>query len=170
MHIRPEQPQEFAALYAFVEEAFKTAKVADGDEQDFVDRLRAGQGYIPGLALVAKDGGRIVGHTMLTRICVRNAREARPFLLLAPLTVALERRGEGIGARLVREGFARARLAGHRRVLVVGDPAYYGRFGFGPASASGIANTNGIEDPNIMVCALVPGALTDAGGVVTLPE
>lgn len=61
MTIRPERPAEFAALYDFIKTAFSTARVADGDEQEFTDRLRAGEGYIPELALVAEIGARSRG-------------------------------------------------------------------------------------------------------------
>jgi len=38
-----------------LKEAFSTAKVSDGDEQNFADRLCIGKGYMSELALVAVD-------------------------------------------------------------------------------------------------------------------
>ena len=48
-------------IYELVKTAFATAKVSEGDEQDFVEPLRRGGGYIPDLALVMEDRGRLSG-------------------------------------------------------------------------------------------------------------
>ena len=50
--------------------AFETARVSNGNEQDFVNRLRASGSYIPELALVAEENGKLVGHIMLTKTYV----------------------------------------------------------------------------------------------------
>ena len=44
--------------------------MADGDEYDFVSQLRVSGNYIPDLAFVAEDDGKLVGHIMLTRTYV----------------------------------------------------------------------------------------------------
>lgn len=170
MRIRPETPEEFPLLYDFVRRAFATARVCDGDEQDYAARLRDGDAYIPALALVAEEGGRIIGHVLFTRLAVRRADGGeQPALLLGPLSVALEHRQRGVGAALVREGCRRAMALGHSAVFLVGDPAYYGRFGFRPAADFGIANTNELPDSDVLARELTPGALAGlAGGTITL--
>jgi putative acetyltransferase len=170
VRIRPEDPREFDAIYAFVETAFRTARRSDGDEQDFVDRLRGGGGYIPELALVAEDEGRLIAHLMLTRLSIAAKSGRRPALLLAPVSVALERRGEGVGTRLVYEALRRASEQGRKAVFVVGDPRYYGRFGFVPSVRFGIVNTSGIGEAYVMALPLAPGALRDAAGTLSLPK
>jgi predicted N-acetyltransferase YhbS len=87
-------------------------------------------------------------------------------LLLSPLAVVFERRGQGLGAQLVQEALRLAKVQGHMAVILVGDPAYYSRFGFKSASDFGISNTNGIPDANVMVCELVPGSLKDLNGSI----
>jgi len=166
MLIRPERRSEFPRLHELVKTAFATAKVSNGDEQNFVDRLRAGAGYIPELALVAEDEGALIGHIMLTRTFVSTAAGPRPVLLLAPIAVVVERRRQGLGARLIEEAFRRARALGHGAVALVGDPAYYSRFGFRPCADFGIANANGIADRYVMAFELAPGALADAAGSI----
>src|SRR5208283_2814232 len=116
-----------------VKTAFETARVADGDEQDYIVRLRRSAGYMPELALVVEHGGELIAHITLTRIEVATSAEPQPALLLAPLCVVRARRCQGIGARLVDEALGRARALGHAAVFVLGDPAYYGRFGFQPS-------------------------------------
>lgn len=101
--------------------AFQTAKVADGDEQGYVDRLRASSNYLLELALVAEDG-KIVGHIMLTRTYVSMAALKFDSLLLAPLCVALKYRNSGVSLRLVKESFNIAQKSGFKAVFVVGDP------------------------------------------------
>jgi putative acetyltransferase len=167
MRIRPERESEFPRLHELVKTAFATAKVSNGDEQNFVDRRRAGGDYIPELALVAEDEGELVGHIMLTRTFVSTAAGPRPALLLAPLCVVLERRRQGVGARLIEAALDRARKLGPGAVALVGDPAYYSRFGFRPCASFGIANANGIPDPYVMALELAPGALADAAGSIT---
>lgn len=167
MTIRSEKPAEFAAIYEFIETAFRTAEVADGDEQNFTDRLRAGKGYIPELALVAEEDGKLIGHIMLTRFRVKMENGGMEILLVAPLSVALEYRSQGVGASLMREGLRRAAGMGFRAALLVGDPAYYGRFGFCRSTDLGIRNTDGIPDEYVLALELEEGALKGMNGTVT---
>ena len=108
MVIREEQTENFPEIYDFVQTAFATAKVADGKEQEFVNQLRAGEGYLPRLALCAWEGQELIGHIMLTKAHIENATGKFPTLLLAPLCVKLEYRKRGVGAALVKESFRRA--------------------------------------------------------------
>lgn len=164
MIIRQEREEDFAKIRAFVKQAFATAKVSNGEEQDCVDRLRASGNGIPELALVAEEAGEIIGHIMLTRTAIVDGDARYAALLLAPLAVALPYRKQGVGARLVREAFARARDLGHAIVLLVGDPGYYHRFGFVTAADCGIRHGEAIAATNAMVCALTPAALAGVRG------
>lgn len=172
MLIRQEQPEDYAAIYQMIKTAFETAKVKDGDEQDFADRLRAGNKYIRELALVAEENGSIIGHIMLTRTAVRNDEQAGPdfaAVLLAPLAVALEYRSKGVGGQLVTTALNQARAMGYTAVFIAGDPAYYGRFGFVSTKGYNIRCT--LDVPKefidcIMVCELVPNALCGISGLV----
>ncbi|MHB1316212.1 MAG: GNAT family N-acetyltransferase [Christensenellales bacterium] len=168
MVIRPEQAQEFPAIYELVKTAFETAKVKDGDEQDYVNSFRAGGGYIPQLALVAVDNDIIIGHMMLTQLPVACTAGGCSALFLSPLCVALPHRSMGVGGALIHDGISRAREMGYTAVFLVGDPAYYSRFGFAPSSSFGIVNVNGIPDQNVMVLELSRGALHGVCGTVSL--
>lgn len=103
MLIRPEVPSDFSEVYRFVKKAFASAYVKDGSEQDFVEKLRAGAGYLPDLALVAEEAGRLVGYVMLTRIFAVEGTTRFPLLLLAPLAIAEEERNRGKGAFLAEK-------------------------------------------------------------------
>lgn len=167
MTIRPEKPAEFAEIYKLIEMAFRTAKVADGDEQNFTDRLRAGKGYIPELALVAEEDGKLTGHVMFTRFAVKTESGNEEILLVAPLSVTLEFRSQGVGAALMREGLRRAAGLGFRTALLVGDPVYYRRFGFRRSTELGICNADGIPDQYVLALELEEGALKGMNGTVT---
>jgi len=140
MILREEQPADGAAIRAIVEAAF-----GQPDEADLVDRLRAAGDSV--IALVAEDAGRIVGHVVFSRM------EA-PFraLGLAPVSVAPDRQKAGIGGRLIRDGLERARQQGWQGVFVLGDPAYYCRFGFNATLAQGFASP--YAGPYLMALAL----------------
>jgi putative acetyltransferase len=165
--IRQEKPSEFQSIYDLVKVAFQTAKVADGNEQDFVNRLRASGNYIPQLALVAQEETELVGHIMLTKTYVATTDSKFEGLLLAPLSVASEYRKRGIGSKLVKESFELARNLGYGAVFVVGDPAFYCRFGFKPSVLFGVKHVPAIPDQYVMVYELFTGALTSVNGTVT---
>lgn len=167
MRIRQEREEEFPAIYDLVKVAFQTAKVSSGDEQNFVLRLRAGGNYIPELALVAEEDGKLLGHIMLTKTFFVEQGREHEVLLLAPISVVLESRNQGIGKALVEEVFRLAREKDYTAAVLVGDPAYYERFGFRPTLDFGIKNTNGIPDQYVMACELIPGALQNIGGAIS---
>lgn len=164
MVIREEKPGEFGAIYDLVKTAFATARVKDGDEQDYVDALRKGDGYIPALALVAEEDGGLAGHIMLTRVKLATDDDrAVKCLLLAPLSVVLECRSRGVGAALTREALRRAAAMGYEAVFLVGDPAYYSRFGFRRAAEFGVEYTGNIPAEVVQALELKPGALAMTG-------
>jgi predicted N-acetyltransferase YhbS len=165
--IRQEKPSELERIYDFVKVAFQTAKVADGNEPDYINKLRSGGGYVPELALVAEEDGKIVGHIMLTKTWVVTGGSKVGALLLSPLSVALEYRNRGIGSKLVKESFELAEKLGYRAVIVVGEPAFYSRFGFKSSVLFGIKHVPTIPDQYIMVHELSAGALTGVSGTVT---
>lgn len=167
MRIRQESEAEFPAIYELVKTAFQTAKVSNGDEQNFVNRLRAGGNYIPELALVAEEGKNLIGHIMLTKTAVKTENGEHALLLLAPVSVVLERRSQGIGAKLIEEAFRLAREQGHGAVVVVGDPAYYHRFGFKSSVDFGVINTNQIPDQYVMMCELTQDDLRNVRGTIS---
>ena len=165
MKIRPERPEDFDTVYALIKTAFETADVSDGHEQDFAVLLRKSENYIPELALVAEEGKKIIGHIMLSRLPV-HGRENLKMLLLAPLAVRLDKRGQGLGAQLAREALRRAAQEGYEAVCVLGDPAYYGRFGFARLDSVGLKGNDSLPAAYTQVLALKEGALSGHAGYI----
>ena len=124
MILRSERPGDEPAIFALTQAAFADMPFSNGMEGPIVDGLRA-DGDLA-LSLVAEDMGGIVGHIAFSPVTVSGEREG--LYGLGPVCADPERRGQGIGSALVREGLAR--LPDARAVFLVGDPAYYARFGF----------------------------------------
>ncbi|MCC7251262.1 MAG: N-acetyltransferase [Hyphomicrobium sp.] len=128
MRIEHETPDRVGAIRALHLLALPTA-----GEADLVNRLRR-DGDVA-ISLVAVEEKAVVGHIMVSPM-------RAPFKAfgLGPVVVAPGRQWQGIGTRLVRSGLEQARAEGWEAVLVVGDPGYYGRFGFSAAAAGGFAS------------------------------
>lgn len=80
--------------------------------------------------LVAVEDGQVVGHVLFSRLFVRGGGVDFPAVALAPLAVEPSFHGSGIGGALIREGHVRLKAAGEKLSIVLGEPGYYGRFGY----------------------------------------
>lgn len=159
---------DYSTVYDLIKTAFETAEHRDGDEQNFAENLRNGENYIPRLDLVAELDGKLIGHIMFTDTYVTKPDGSRyKTLLVAPLSVLIEYRGKGVGAALMNEGFRIAEALGYRSAFLVGDPNYYRRFGYEPASAFGIAHES-MPAEYVMAKELVPGALDGVKGLINM--
>lgn len=167
---RQEWAGEFREIHELVRDAFQTAHYAEGDEQDFVDAQRNAESYLPELALVLENDGRLIAHIMLTQGAISTTTGPYPILLLACVAVDAEHRNRGIGTAFIEAALQRACNLGHSAVILVGDPAYYRRLGFVPSIQFGITNENGIEPEYVQVRELAPGALCGASGRILLPN
>jgi predicted N-acetyltransferase YhbS len=156
--IREEACRDVAAREALLDAAYGDSRFTKTSE-----RLREGRLPADGLSLVAVERGRIVGTVRLWNV---TAGPGRPALLLGPLAVDPAQRNRGIGSTLMRRAIARARLAGHRVILLVGDVPYYGRFGF-TAEKTGVLWMPGrFERDRLLALELKPEALTGASGMI----
>jgi len=91
------------------------------------------QDPIVALSLVATIDSNLAGHVIFTRCGLSGSGEKTA--LLAPLAVLPVHHRQGIGGKLVHAGLQQLEHENVDRVFVLGDPAYYGRFGFQPGSA-----------------------------------
>ena len=166
--IKPVTPEEYALTQQVVRTAFAGAPHTDGDEYQLIKRLRAETDYEPTFDVVAKNGatGKIVGHAMLSQITIEDGAAQTVALALAPLAVLPESQHQGVGAALIAYLEAAATQAGYPAISVLGDPAYYGRFGYVPASQYNIVASFDVPDAYYMVKALRQNALRHVQGVV----
>lgn len=126
MLIRREGPGDEAAIHAVVSAAFARSGTTPA-EATLVDELRASPAWLPGLSLVALDrDGAVVGHVVATRGHVGTA----PVLGLGPLGVHPDHQRRGVGTALMHAVLGAADARNEPLVALLGDPAYYRRFGF----------------------------------------
>lgn len=133
IRIRPETADDMPAITRVVEMAFATDA-----EARLVDAIRESDRFIAELSLVAEEDGEIVGHVMISHADLHHEGEVACVAILAPVAVAPEAQGRGIGAALVRESVNRADQMGEPMVVLEGSPRYYERLGFEPSSRHGI--------------------------------
>jgi putative acetyltransferase len=112
------------------------------------------------LELVAADGA-VHGHVAFSRLAIADSPVRAT--ALAPLAVEAERRRTGTGAALVRAGLEILRQRGEDLMLVLGDPAYYGRFGFSAAAAEKLVTP--YPGPAMQALSLTPAGAAASGGV-----
>ena len=153
--IRPAEPADAAGIRTLHEAAFPTAA-----EADLVEALaREGDAAV---ALVEERQGEIVGHVLLSRMAVTGDGRALRALGLAPVGVLPGFQGGGIGTGLIDAALGIARATGEELVFVLGEPDYYGRFGFSAATAAPFASS--YAGPWFMALALQPGFTPPAAG------
>ena len=160
--IRQEKASDAAPREALLDAAYGPVRFEKPSQ-----RLRAGRGPARGLSFVATDGGRIVG---TVRLWHTMAGPNRPALLLGPLAVDPAYRNRGIGSELMRHAIRAAARRGHAAVLLVGDLAYYCRFGFS-ARKTGKLWLPGLADrARLLGCELSAGGLDGVRGAIHAPE
>lgn len=124
IHLAREVPADYWEIEALYDLTFAPGRTALSSY-----RLREGVAPLPELCLTARDpGGILAGVVRCWPVQVGDV----PAVLLGPIAVHPTRQGEGIAALLMMNCIDAARLAGWDRILLVGDHAYYGRFGFAP--------------------------------------
>ena len=128
MIVRLEQPADRDRSIAVERAAFGTP-----EEASIVEAVRDDPGSF---ALVADEHGEIVGHVQMSRAWVGEAG----VMALGPVGVLPQRQGRGIGSALVRGALEEASRRDELAVILLGTPAYYGRFGFAPARGLGLSN------------------------------
>lgn len=128
--IREEDAADMSAIHAVVARAFGRE-----DEAVLVGQLRADGDAV--LSLVAEAGDRIVGHVLFSRLAVET--DGGPFaaVALAPVAVDPDWQGQGVGSALIEDAHTRLMADGEALSVVLGDPAYYRRFGYDHSRAAG---------------------------------
>lgn len=134
MIVRRERPEDVPTVRSVVAAAFDNGDGKVPVEVGLLDRLRADGGWLPQLSLVAQDAGEIVGHVVATRGRVGD----RPALGVGPVAVRPDRQGRGVGTALMHALLGAAEARDEELVALLGEPAFYGRFGFVPATTLGV--------------------------------
>lgn len=126
MRIRPEQPEDIEAIRQITKAAFTPVEHSSQTEAAIVDALREAGALA--ISLVAVADGDVVGHVAFSPVAIDEADQG--WYGLGPVSVRPDQQKRGIGGALIREGLSRLAQIGAKGCVVLGDPAYYGRFGF----------------------------------------
>lgn len=126
--IRPESPQDIAGIDALTRAAFLDAPHTDHTEHFIVEALR--QAGALDISLLAEEAGTLLGHIAVSPVSVSDG--APGWYGIGPLSVSPAWQRQGIGSSLVRAALLALRQRGAAGCVVLGDPAFYGRFGFRP--------------------------------------
>ncbi|OZI63863.1 GNAT family N-acetyltransferase [Bordetella genomosp. 1] len=128
LDIRPEQPLDDAAIDTVILAAFAASPYSSHTEHEVVRKLRAAGALAQ--SLVARLDGQVVGHVAFSPLRIADGSEG--WWGLGPIAVNPVHQGLGIGGALMLAGLEGARAAQVGGCVVLGDPAFYGRFGFAP--------------------------------------
>jgi putative acetyltransferase len=149
--IRPATRSDLPALCEVNRRAF-----AGPIEARIVELLHERNKATVSLAAIAE--GEIVGHVLFSKVELEPPQLNVSLVGLAPVAVLPEFQRRDIGSRLIREGLRLCGDAGFSAVVVLGEPAYYSRFGFERAIDRGITNEYHANE-HFMVLELQAGAL-----------
>jgi putative acetyltransferase len=130
VEIGPEQPEHIEPIYRLNTLAFEGRT----EEAELVDALRDSGDLL--VSLVATSAGEVVGHVAFSRLTIDTADGLVGGVALAPVAVHPDHQDRGIGSELIRAGIGILEERGEQVILVVGNPAYYTRFGFSFAAGS----------------------------------
>jgi putative acetyltransferase len=126
VEIRNEMATDVDAIDAVTTAAFRAAPHTDHTEQFIVKALRK-VGKLT-VSLVAEADGEVVGHVAVSPVSISDGTS--DWHGLGPISVLPAYQGQGIGSRLMREALSALRERGASGCVVLGEPGFYGRFGF----------------------------------------
>jgi len=118
--VRPAESADWPAVEALYPAAFPA--------EDLVPLVRALSACEDCRHLIIEEAGAVLGHAAFTLCGVEE--QAKTAALIGPVVVAPSHHLQGLGAALIEAALADLAEARISRGLVLGDPAYYGRFGF----------------------------------------
>ncbi len=157
--ILPEVPQDADAIELLLDKCF-------GEERfkKTVYKVRQGLDPVPELMLVVRsEEGALQASIRYWPLVTGSGKKA---LLLGPIAVEPDLQGKGVGVALIRYSMEKAKQLGHERIILVGDPEYYERFGFQPAAPLGLELPGPVEMRRFQICPLTDGALDGVFGMV----
>lgn len=160
MIIRPETDRDLDGIREVNIVAFQDHPHSQQTEHLIVEALRSA-GALE-LSLVAESDGEVVGHIAFSAADIGGTSAG--WFLLGPVAVRPARQGEGIGRALIEAGLDALRQRGAGGGVLVGDPAFYNRFGF--SQCPGVT-WSGVPEENVL-CLLMSGE-TPAGEVACHP-
>ena len=159
LEIRQERFADIQAIQQIHLQSFPTPA-----EANLVDALRTANHLL--VSLIAIVDGKVVGHVAFSPV---SAVTGKLGFGLGPVAVLPAHRKKGLAATLINTGIAECKNLGFGWGVVLGNPAYYSRFGFRPASQFGLTDEYEGGD-SFQAVELTPGYLPRGVGLVKYAE
>lgn len=126
IEVRSERPGDAPSVHRITAQAFLHAPHAGHTEQFIVDALRRAGSLT--ISQVAEANGALIGHVAISPVTVSSGTLG--WFGLGPISVLPEYQGRGVGSKLMKSALSALAAMGASGCVVLGDPGYYGRFGF----------------------------------------
>ncbi len=130
-------------------------------------RLRDGISAVEELSFVIRVDGVLKATLQFWPIIIDDQSQTYHALLLGPIAVSDDCRGQGMGLQLMKYGLERAKDLGHERVILVGDEAYYKKVGFSRALAKGLKMPGPVDMTRLLAQELTPNAMQGIKGLIS---
>ncbi|WP_425403442.1 GNAT family N-acetyltransferase [Hwanghaeella sp.] len=154
-----EAAEHAAAIESLVDTAFGPAR-----KTRTVYQFRDGIPPLTDLCYVAlSNDGDMLGSIRFWPVLMPDGRQE---VMLGPLAVLPNLRGQGIGKALVAHGIAGSRAAGFGGVLIVGDRRYYAPFGFREEKVANLDLPGPVAPLTFMGLEFEEGSLSRVDGTV----
>ncbi len=124
--VREEVPADVPSIGAITAAAFLNAPHSSHTEQHIVNALR--RSGVLTISLVAELDGVLVGHIALSPVSISDG--STQWFGLGPISVLPAHQGHGVGSALMVAALAALRQHRAEGCVLLGEPSYYGRFGF----------------------------------------
>lgn len=123
------------------------------DEAKLVMTLLDDPDFINELSIVGVFHDQIVGHVLFSNVSIEDPANSTEYsaIALAPLAVLPQNHKQGVGTAITQVALQKADEMKYSCAVVLGDPNYYGRFGFQTSKPFGILSPFDVEDKHFMV-------------------
>ncbi len=160
--IMASKPNNISKIEILLDQAF-----GEDRQKKTAYRLRDDVPAVPGLSFVTMSDEVIIASLQFWPLLIIDNDRSYEALLLGPIAVDNDYRGQGIGLDLMAHGLQAAKEQGHKRVILVGDETYYRKVGFSRSLALGLEMPGPVDKARLLAQELVPNALKGVKGMIS---
>jgi putative acetyltransferase len=163
--VRPQRPEESGVIETILRKAYGRE-----DEARLFVSLGGSPDFLPQASLVADNEGQLVGYVLFLKASLVCPNDNHAALAMALFAVLPEYQRRGMGERLIRHSLERCRGINQHLFFVIGDPAYFSRFGFQDAAALGLEADFAVPKASLQGLDLTGKVLGTVRGKVRYPQ
>ncbi|VAX06140.1 hypothetical protein MNBD_ALPHA03-547 [hydrothermal vent metagenome] len=160
--IIPSKPNNISKIDILLDQAFGTDR-----QKKTVYRLRDTVPAVQGLSFITVSDSDIIASLQFWPLLIKDNDRSYEALLLGPIAVNNDYRGQCIGLNLMAHGLQAAKEQGHSRVILVGDEIYYQKVGFTRSLALGLDMPGSVDKARLLAQELAPDAFKGVKGMIS---